>query len=405
MRRLITLFLVLFASLWVGTQISHHQGYVWIAYGTYSIQMTVWFTVIALLSLFVSGYVIWWILNSILGLKGKFHHWHQQHVREKGRTLTDQGLCELAEGQFELAECALVRAAPKVTHTLINYLGAARAAHAQGAFERRDDYLRAAHEAAPDSEIAIGLTQAELQIHRKQWEQAAATLQRLRELDSKHPRIIRQLIEVSIEFRDAATLRTLLPIWQRSRHPHSILISRLERRAYEVLLRYTTPDTLIELWASFSVRIQDDMALCLNYLTQLAPHHPEKTARAIEDIIKKFHHKTPAGDNTVLFVFWDLYSTLSLPDISRLQHADTWALQFPRCAATLRCAGILHMNLQFWGKARDYLADSLNIEPDPRTAFALAHTLDALEETDAALAAYRQGAQLMQGANAVQSIK
>ncbi|OGT67707.1 MAG: hypothetical protein A3J38_06600 [Gammaproteobacteria bacterium RIFCSPHIGHO2_12_FULL_45_9] len=394
MRRLFTLFLILFLSLWVGTQISHHQGYVWIAYGSHSIQMTVWFTVLALFIVFVGGYVLWWLFNTVLGLKGRISAWHHHHTLEKGRTLTDQGLCELAEGQFELAECALVRAAPKITHPLINYLGAARAAHAQGAFERRDDYLHAAHVAAPDAEMAIGLTQAELQIHRKQWEQAAATLHRLREQDPKHPRVIRQLIEVSIEFRDTETLQALLPLWQRTRHSHSVLISRLERQAYEVLIRHTAPDELTALWRTFAARIQADPALRLQYVTELAQHDPDTAAETIERIVTSLiHEPVSTRDHEVLTALWQVYSTFP-PTSRRLQHTDQWALHFPQHADILRCAGILYMKEHFFGKARDYLTDSLRIEPHAHTAFALAQTLEALQETEAALAAYRQGAAL-----------
>ena len=75
-----------------------------------------------------------------------------------------------------------------------------------------------------------------------------------------------------------------------------------------------------------------------------------------------------------------------------LQQADKWALLFPQHPAILQCAGILYMKQQFFGKARDYLTDSLHIAPHARTAFALAHTLEALQEKDAALDAYRQGA-------------
>ena len=63
---------------------------------------------------------------------------------------------------------------------LINYLGAAKAAQEQGAFERRDNLLQKAYRVAPEADLAIGLTQAELEIEQHQFEHAMATLNHLR---------------------------------------------------------------------------------------------------------------------------------------------------------------------------------------------------------------------------------
>ena len=40
-------------------------------------------------------------------------------------------------------------------------MAAARAAQELGAYDRRDEYLRLAHDTTPDAEVAIGIVQAE----------------------------------------------------------------------------------------------------------------------------------------------------------------------------------------------------------------------------------------------------
>ena len=59
---------------------------------------------------------------------------------------------------------------------LLHYLAAARAAQLQGRYQERDKYLKAAHEARPEAEFAIGVTQAEFQLAHPQTTESIATL-------------------------------------------------------------------------------------------------------------------------------------------------------------------------------------------------------------------------------------
>ena len=102
-----------------------------------------------------------------------------------GQRLT-RGVIEVAEGNFAKGERMLARAAGGSEAPLLNYLQAARAAHLLGQDERRDTWLKQAYETLPGAANAVLLTQAELQLDQKQYEQALATLRKIEENAPKH---------------------------------------------------------------------------------------------------------------------------------------------------------------------------------------------------------------------------
>jgi len=110
---------------------------------------------------------------------GLFGEKRSERLTEKARHSLEQGLIELSEGRFEKAEKILLQKVEHNENALLAYLAAARAAQHQGAHDRRDDYIRRAHQSAPDADIAIGLTQAEMQMDHNQFLQALATLNHL----------------------------------------------------------------------------------------------------------------------------------------------------------------------------------------------------------------------------------
>ena len=118
-------------------------------------------------------------LRGLWHLPGSIKNLSQNRRYDKARRQLNQGLIDLAEGRFEQAENHLMRLVDFSESPLVHYLAAARAAQLQGKHDARDNYLKAAHEANPDAGLAIGVTQAELQLAHLQTEQALATLTHL----------------------------------------------------------------------------------------------------------------------------------------------------------------------------------------------------------------------------------
>ena len=135
---------------------------------------------------------------------------------------TQHGLALLIEERWSKAERLLLKGVDQSVEPLMNYLGAAKAAHEQGAFERRDKHIKKAYQVAPQADLAIGITQAELQIAQDQLESAMATLTRLRQLAPRHPRVLKMLEKVYVRFAEWKNLHNLyLPDLQ-LKQPHKV---------------------------------------------------------------------------------------------------------------------------------------------------------------------------------------
>ena len=81
----------------------------------------------------------------------------------------------------------------------------------RGEHERRDAYIRLAHENMPSADVAVSLTQAELQLADHQLEQALATLRHLRSVAPKHTYVLRLLRRLYEQLGDWEHLRELIP--------------------------------------------------------------------------------------------------------------------------------------------------------------------------------------------------
>src|SRR5690606_31996277 len=127
-------------------------------------------------------------------------------------------------------------AAPQAEQRRINYLAAARAGHEQGAYRESDDLLPEAYEPTPDADVAIAVTQAQLQIARGQLEQALATLTRVRKEHPKHLYALKLMGQLYLRLEDWEQLEQLLPELRRHKLHSEADQLELERRVYSALL-------------------------------------------------------------------------------------------------------------------------------------------------------------------------
>jgi len=143
-------------------------------------------------------------LNTLFGQR-------KPRLQRKVRAQLKQGLLEHMEGKFVQAEKTLLSHIHHSENPLLAYMTAANAAHNSGAPERRDNYLRKALESSPEAELAIGITQAQLQLEHHQNEQALATLQQLHHHTPGHFFILQLLASTYLTLEDWHKLSQLMP--------------------------------------------------------------------------------------------------------------------------------------------------------------------------------------------------
>lgn len=318
----------------------------------------------------------------------------KQRLTEKAHTSLTLGFIEYAEGRFENSEKILLQHVKYSDNRLLVYLTAARAAQQVGAYERRDEYLREAHLEAPDADVAIGLTKAELQLTHDQFEQALATLQQINSLSMNHPYVLTLLADTYRHLRDWDNLKQVLPALKKH--------GKLSAESFLTFEVAVCNGQLTDLARNL------DSSLLINFWNE-TPSHLKIIPQVIEHYARLLISVNAAGEaETVLRHYLDknwhestiiLYSELDVMlDNSQLEAVESWLEDHQQNAWLLLALGKMCMSRTLWGKARNYLEASISIRPMPENYLKLARLLEEhMEEPAAAQEYYRQGLHLLAG--------
>jgi len=189
---LLTLIAVVYATLMA----KEDPGYAMLSYAGYTVEMTLVLLIAALGFAILGTYFLVFGLLKLLDIPSRLIDWNDKRRKSSAVKRSNEGFMALAEGNWRSAERALSKNAANNSTPLLNYMAAARAAQEQGKQSQRDNYLMLAFQTNPDAEIAIGLTQAELQISDGQEEQALATLMHLRGQSPRHHQVLKMLVDL-----------------------------------------------------------------------------------------------------------------------------------------------------------------------------------------------------------------
>lgn len=396
MKFLLTLLISLIAAVTLGLVLVKEPGYVLIGYGEWTLETTASLLFFALLLGFAGLYILLRFLAGLRRAPQRLRHWEQRRKTLRARNNLNRGLIELAEGNWSGAEKRLLKYATDSETPLLNHLAAARAAQQQGAHERRDHYLRLAHQGMPDADIAVGLTQAELQIAHRQMEQALATLTHLRTLAPRHGYVLTMLMRLYEQLQDWEHLRDLLPELRKRGVLEDAAADQLEVRLHCELLaraaRGHDTELLRDAWNRVPRRQLQSPDLVLAYAAAL---HALDDDLAAEDLLRSTLKKN--WDERLV----DLYGRLQGDLAKQLNTAEDWLRSHDRNPVLLLALGHLAMRSSLWGKARGYLEASIGVAPTVESYQLLGALAEQLNDTGLATQSYRQGMLLATGGKAL----
>ncbi len=393
MWRFIWLLIVFMASVWLGLQIAKDPGIAFFSYRQWSVEMPLWFATVLFIAMVLILYFITTFIDDASNLVYRFKSWLHWRRKHHAYSKTNRGLMQLVEGHFKNAEHDLLEGLPKSEAALVNYIALAKAAHEQAAFDRRDTYLRKAHALAPDAEVVIGITQAQLQMKQGQLEQAFATLKHLKTLVPKHALVLKLLERVYVHLSDWQGLLSLLPSLYKAGVVDREQCIMLEKKTYEEILksfnaRESALSALHELWATIPRKFQKDPGVIACYAKQLLnyPDDGQEIELLIYKTLKKSWNKTLA----------QIYGIVKTTDPKKqLAHAETLLQIYPNEAVLLLSLGRICVRSQLWGKARSYFQESLNLEAQAETFAEYGKLLEHLGDSTAAMESYRDGLSLV----------
>ena len=390
MRLLFTAIIVLVVTVIIAVAARDDPGYLVINYRDWVVETSVILAVLVVAAAFVAIYLMLRLFINTRLVPQRLQRWQQQRRNERASVSLTNGLLELAKGDWARAEKALTRSVGHSQTPLLNYLAAARAAQKQGNEERRDHYLQQAHKVMPGAELAIGLTQAELQLKQGQVEQALATLTHLRQQAPKHATVLKLLLRLYVELHDWEHVLELLPIIVKRKIIERDKAEELEIMAQSALLNSAAVDsqvrTLHEAWQRTSKAMQHNPTVLQAYAQGLIRHGQ---GTEVEDLL-----------NHALNRNWDdrlvrLYGQLQGADIGRqIRYAEGWLNHHRHDAVLLLTLGRLCLHNRLWAQARQYLEASLALDMQAETCTELAQLMEEQGDSAQALNYYRQAMQL-----------
>lgn len=388
---LFVFFFFLSLAVGLGLFIHHDPGYVLVIYDKWSIEAPLWLTAVALILGFYFIYSFLSILNALMSAQNHLFKWRDKRRQQYAQRFTDEGFIALAEGHWLKAEKGLVKGALHGKNPFLNYLSAARAAEELGAHQRRDKYLTLAHETTSGTDIAVALTQAQLQLSHGQYEQSLATLKHLRQTAPAHPFVLKLLQKLYVNLKDWDQLGKLLPALNKAKVLSSEEQTTLAKQVYSALLAKVVKDSnknrLHDLWEEVPSDLRLNAELIYIYVKALHSFKEEETA---EIMIRQALKREWSEDLVVLYGF-----ILSSNLARQLSTAESWLKRYPKSSGLLLTLGRLCQSNQLWGKAKDYFEASLSQKTTPEACCELARLLEYLNKTSESAALYKKGLMLV----------
>lgn len=368
----------------MGELIVQDPGYVLISFQGTSIETSIWGLALVSIFGFLATYFTLRLLAYLAGRRGKLISWSLNRGRQRAHHNTERGLIALAAGDWSRAQRLLGGAAKKSDISLVNYLGAAEAAHELNQPEASDELLQTALRQHPKAEVAIGLLQAQHMLSRDLQETALATLLRLRRKSPKHKKVLRLLIDTYQQLQDWGALADLLPDLRRHKALKEEELSALERdthlaRLNQILHKLPADASaqekstaLGQVWNALPKSLADDEDLISCYSSLLCD------TGAFEQAEKLLRGQLKKRWNPQLV---SLLGTLPSRDSRKqLKQAQSWLSAHPDDSALLLTLGRLAMRNHDWEQAQKFFQQSLVSSPSQETFNELSRLLLHLED-------------------------
>lgn len=366
-------------------------GFVLLQYGNWTLETSMLVFLILFIMLLIAAYIG---LRSVVVVRrtpAKLAAWRQEQRKKRASHALTRGLITLEEGRWAEAERMLLRYASDSETPLLHYLAAARAAQKQQAPDRRNNYLKLAHETTEGADIAVGVVQAELQISAGQKEQALATLQHLRHVAPKHPYVLQLLQQLYQDTDQWQQVQSVLPDLRKRHVLDSDSIKNLSAEAavgqlHNALIRQEW-QRMADIWEQTPAKTRHSEALLKPYVSGLMEQGEYAQATALIE-----HYLSKHWSDALVYKYGQIPVGGLL---KRLAIAEKWLKQHEENPWLLLTLGRLALANKLWAKAEAYLRASIEHGPRGETYQALADVLMAQDKRDAAAAVYRQGLDAM----------
>jgi len=365
-------------------------GYVLIGFGHWSLETSLTVFAVAQVIGFFVLYNFFRLMGVLIRMPNQFAKRRRNIRFNRSQEALVAGLFDAADGNWERAEKVLIKHAAHSGAPLLHYLTAARAAQSRGALDKRDEYLQKASEQSPDTNMTVGLTQAELHLSEKQFEQALETLGKLHSINPGHARVLKMMHQAYQHLGDWEGLSKILPSLQQHKVLMETEVKLLETETFSRLLKQTIAQgdrqAIQTCWEGIPDHIKTLPGIANIYFAAMIA---AGAGSSVESAMLKQSGRH--WDDTLLV----LVSNIEAEDKAKqLQSIEQWLAVYPGNAVLLRVLGKLALKAEQMEKAEQYLLKSLNTEASVATYQLLGELLFSKGDKDQACDYFKRGMEL-----------
>jgi len=359
----------------------YNAGYVLLVLPPYRIELSLNLSLFLLLAGFACAYLLVRAVSVALQVPVRVREYRIARRRRKAQATLVDALREFFSGRYSRAEKAGARSIELREHAGLGAIVAARAAHELRAYDRRDDYLgRAAALASGDDSVRI-MTEAELLLDERRFQDA---LDILKSLPKKDVAALRLELRAEQQAKNWERVLVLIEQLAKSKVLDQEQAAQMRRVALSENLKSHELDAsgLQQTWQKVPASDKGDhkiaaaAARCF-----MSIGDPAQACRIIENSVEEEW----ASD------LLDLYSECAGAEtVRQIERAEEWLKSHPTDAKLLMALGTLCAREGLWGKAQSYFEASISIEPTYTAHLALATLHERLGDTESAQGHYRK---------------
>ena len=379
---LVLILLVLIAGVWVAGKMTLDAGYLLIAYQDTSIEMSLWVGLLLIVVAVILVYILVWLIGKLLTSGDTARRWKHNFGHKRSLSKTNAGVTAYLEGNWAEAQKKFEQAAAKSDTPLLAYLAATQAAAKNEDYPACEVYLRKANHVAPGMNTAIEMAKLDVQIQRKQYEQALATILRLRKEQPKHKYLCKRLQEVYVALEDWEALSQLMPVMRKLKVAPLAELDEIEKKTALFQLEraakgqsesgktQTQAARVVMVWNQIPSKVRRDELITLAYtqhLTKLG-----KAELAVQALIESINHHW--SEKLV-----EQFGLVQGEDIKhQLLTAERWLQERNNSSVLMLALGRLSLRNKLWGKAREYFISSIKLRNSVEACAELGRLLGCL---------------------------
>lgn len=250
--------------------------------------------------------------------------------------------------------------------------------------------MQKAADQAPGSNIAIGLTQAELHLSGNQFDQALETLTKLQSINPTHASVLKLLHQTYQQLGDWEAIRKLLPSLNQNKVLMEAEVKLLETETFSRLLKQAAElgdaNQIALLWSETPAHIKKMHGMSAIYFAAMIE------AGAGSMIEEELAHMLSIHlDDTLLVLYGSVQSNDA---VKQLATAEQWLIAGPNNPVLLAMLGKLSLQLGENEKAENYLSQSTAADPSVEAYQLLGDLYFGQNEKDKACESYKSALEL-----------